>query len=341
MKLTTTFLLFLFIISAFTFSIQTSFAGEGGNFEIQESDNGQNLITVSFFDLRERETFVQATNSGPAPARYHVQIFNVADNCNENNFFDNYTGNDTHVYNIRDILTNDGNPSGVVLPDNSYGLVVISNIVDGFIDDGSLMGNFRVVDNSGYEYRTNSASVPNVFPGESPDDVLTFNFNTVSGVSMSDVIGITLTVCEDSDDEVCVSDILNNFLTYDIDIYDLNEVPFSCRDVIISCVNQESPLLEELLAGGNQSENFGDPTASVASFEYGINDAIPHSRGGELLCPGNNISDGFVRMTLQGGSFITSEVFVYAGLNNGNGRGSMDHVWSTSCLFNDDCEFPD
>ena len=48
----------------------------------------------------------------------HIQIFNVADDlCDENNFFDTYTPNDTHIYNLRDILTNDENPSGVTLPD--------------------------------------------------------------------------------------------------------------------------------------------------------------------------------------------------------------------------------
>ena len=41
--------------------------------------------------------------------------------------------------------------------------------------------------------------------------------------------------------------------------------------------------------------NMSGDSANVASFEYGINDAIPHSRGGELLCPGNNIAEGFER----------------------------------------------
>ena len=64
---------------------------------------------------------------------------------------------------------------------------------------------------------------------------------------------------------------------------------------------------------------------SVASFEYGINESIPHSRGGELLCPGNTISEGFVNISLES---IEGNLFRgYVGLNNGNGRGSMDSFW--------------
>ena len=43
-------------------------------------------------------------------------------------FFDVYTPNDTHVYNMREILTNDGNPSGVVLPENAYGFVAVTQV---------------------------------------------------------------------------------------------------------------------------------------------------------------------------------------------------------------------
>lgn len=82
-------------------------------------------------------------------------------------------------------------------------------------------------------------------------------------------------------------------------------------------------------------------TASVASFEYGINNAIPHSKGGELLCPGNTIDEGFVKLTPldiplevinrnQSKPFISFSFpfFVgYIGLNSGNSRGSFDSFW--------------
>lgn len=78
-------------------------------------------------------------------------------------------------------------------------------------------------------------------------------------------------------------------------------------------------MLEALL------EESGD--ASVASFEYGINNAIPHSKGGELLCPGNTISEGFVRINKIGQGDTNLGLISFVGLNNGNGRGSMDSFW--------------
>lgn len=131
--------------------------------------------------------------------------------------------------------------------------------------------------------------------------------------------------------EVFAADIVNIWMSFDIDIYDLNEVPFSCRNVIFACTDQENPLLPALL------EESGD--ASVASFEYGINEAIPSTKGAPLLCPNNVISEGFVRMSfIQEGESVDNEVFVvFAGLNNGNSRGSMDTIWyaSTEVGFND------
>ena len=121
-------------------------------------------VLVYFFDLRDRETFIQYTypdrlNRGDV-ATAHVQIFNVADNCNENDFFDVYTINDTHSYNMRDIVTNDGNPSGVVLPDGAYGIVAISSQLVTAIPNNSgfsgAFGNVRILDNNGYEYRSNA-----------------------------------------------------------------------------------------------------------------------------------------------------------------------------------------
>ena len=91
------------------------------------------------------------------------------------------------------------------------------------------------------------------------------------------------------------------YWAFDVDIFDANENPLSCRDVTFSCVDADNPLLEQLL---------NDANTSVAAFEYGINEAIPHSKGGELLCPGNVISEGWIDLDTQNtsgtaiGSFI-------------------------------------
>jgi len=301
---------------------------------IGESDS-QSFQLASFFDLRERETFIQLTNVETTNIRVHVQIFDIENNCNENNFFDEYTGNDTHVYNLRNIESNDGNPSGVILPQNAYGFVVIT-IAEEVVNPG-LIGNFRVIDNNGFEYRTNLLAraltgFPTAF--DAVDSDFTFNFNIQGEVSLSDIVGFVGT-SGNNFFEIAAADLTRSWALLDIDILDLNENVFSCRNVIFACTDQDNPLLESLLEFV-PNNNDGGNSANVASFEYGINNAIPHSKGGELLCPGNNIEEGFVNINVLG-RFGTGGMFV--GLNNGNGRGSMDSFWIfNKCLLPGFCE---
>ncbi len=306
----------LLLISLFLFT-PASYSG----LELPDTDSiAFGAALFYFFDLRDRETFIQLTSVDTSDGTLHVQIFDVSNNCDENNFFDTYTPADTHVYNMRDIVTNDGNPSGVVLPDNAYGFVSIIN----FFGGTDIIGNFRILDDEGYEYRTNAV---NIFGGESGwaqfNPNITFNYNTNGDISLSDVVGITFV----SNGEISAADILDIWAAFDVDILNKDEVIFSCRNVIFACADQDNPLYEELL------DESGD--ASVASFEYGINNAIPHSRGGELLCPGNTISEGFVTLNLIGAE-ILGNFIGYIGLNNGNGRGSMDSMWYSNDDVGDD-----
>lgn len=306
--------------------------------EIMETDH-EAIQLYSVFDLRNRESFVQVTNTNGSDITIHVQIFNVDDDCNENNFYDTLTPNDTHVYNMRDILTNNGSPSGVILPENAYGSIVITyvlgvgqNSVSNENENKVLFGNFRIVDDNGYEYRTNSAGYTDI-DGCGPNiensipAIWTFNFNMENGVSLSDIF--LLTYDDEGAGEVEISaDPLDNWTLFDVDIFDVNENPFSCRNVIYACINQDNPRLEELL---ELVANVGNASANVASFEYGINNAIPHSKNGELLCPGNTINEGIVRLDHLADSVDINAGFV--GLNNGNGRGSMDAFFSVSCTL--------
>jgi len=347
-------------ISLFLFSTFQAFSDDGLDFllEFPETDTSEDKL-LAFFDLRDRETYIQITNTGNDlrtdsddddeddrsgdNITLHIQIFNVDDNCNENNFFDVYTPADTHIYNMRDILTNNGSPSGVVLPDNAYGIVSVGVIEldgTGFSEGAELLiGNVRILDDTGYEYRTNITS-DNTSGGFEVDPFaqeVTFNFNTVAGVTLSDVVGINYTKPggdDDDDGEIAVADILDINTGWSVDIFNNNEVAQSCRNIIFACVDQDNPLIEELLEEVASGGDFG---ASVASFEYGINNSILHSRGSELLCPGNITSEGFVNMRLETRtnhregddiSFIG-----YIGLNNGNGRGSFDSFWYQNALF--------
>lgn len=267
-----------------------------------------------------------------------MQIYNVANLCNENDFFDVMTPNDTHVYNLRDILTNDGNPSGVILPENAYGIVFISAVPTGpvrFFDP--IISNFRIIDNSGYEYRSNAQSFIafrfETFLNNSPT---TFNFSNADGITLSDVFGIPVSTNSNGFEfsiEANIDDVLSAFIGVDVDIVDNNEVLFSCRDVIFACIDENSPLLEELIGNANNFSMGGSTSASVARFEYGINDVIPHSKGGELLCPGNNIPEGLVSLNFEVAGAFTNTFAGYIGLNNGNGRGSMDSFLSPSVFI--------
>jgi len=312
---------FFLVLVAFLFSFASCD-------QIGESDHTTFLL-VSFFDLRDRETFIQITNTDPEDRRIHVQIFNVPNNCNENDFFDDYTTNDTHVYNMKDIKTNNGNPSGVVLPENAYGIAVFTVLNSGgrLTASGDIMGNVRILDNNGYEYRTNLLGVIDL-EQLSFELLLSFNFNKKGMVTLSDVIGFTLDNIDPGSMEVFSADIVNINLVVDVDILDLNENVFSCRNVIFACTDQDNPRLEELL------EEVGE--ASVASFEYGINNAIPHSKGGELLCPGNNIQEGFVKMIPIQEQDFDEGYGIFIGMNNGNGRGSMDSFWFENPLAEDE-----
>jgi len=91
-KTTALLLISLFLITPVSF----------GGFALPESDTDDKEL-FSFFELRDRESFVQVTIVGTIDTTVHVQIFDVSNNCNENNFFDTYTVADTHVYNMRDI----------------------------------------------------------------------------------------------------------------------------------------------------------------------------------------------------------------------------------------------
>ena len=323
------FILFFALAMCFV-PLNNIYAGQ--TFIIQETDNGD-LQLAGFFDLRDRESFIQITNMDiqVSSRTIHIQLFDVSNNCNENDFFDAYTPNDTHVYNIRDIQTNDGNPSGVVLPNDAYGIFVATYVGDNNTTlSTTMIGNLRIEDNNGYEYRTNLLGI-----GEqdaiSGNNVFTFNYNNESGVTLSDVIGFNLDNVSEffppENAQVFATDILNVWTSWDIDIYDLNEVPFSCRNVIFACTDQNNPLLPALL------ENSGD--ASVASFEYGINEAIPSSKNAPLLCPNNIISEGFVRLSFINAGLDGDETYMlFVGLNNGNGRGSLDSLWFDENLSN-------
>jgi len=323
MKIKSTLFSLLLVLAFLIVPIKSSWAGSSDDMDVLETDSAAEDSVIGFFDLRDRETFIQVTNVNSDNAvgeNLHIQIFNVGDLCNENNFFDFYTPDDTHVYNLRDITRNDGTPNTVVLPGDAYGWFVANAADD---NDPILIGNQRIIDNSGYEYRTNLVGWDQSPGIAGDDDVGIFHFNTESGVTLSDIVGFQSEDDPTALNQLTFTNIIDNWTNWDVDIVDLNEDVSSCRSVAFTCADQDHPLLPEML--NEVEDKASENAATVASFEYGINNAIPHSRGAPLLCPGNITSEGYVRLELDDkGSDTENEITIFVGLNNGNGRGSMD-----------------
>ena len=321
----------LLLLLTLTFPVSNAFSGGLGI--VPETDNA-GIVLIVPFDLRDRESFFQITNVDSSSQTVHVQIYNVGNLCNENNFFDVYTPSDTHIYNLRNILTNDTNPSGVVLPDDAYGIIVASvpqpqEEIEFF---APIIGNIRMADNLGYEYRTNAITNSSIeIPFDQDNPRAYFNYNSESGVVLSDVFGIAISTesVAPGVQEATLDNVLATWVAVDVDIINNNEVLFSCRDVVFACVDENNPLIEEILVLASSDFGPGDrSSASVARYEYGINNAIPNSKGGELLCPGNNIPEGEVILTIENIGSDTQAAYGYVGLNNGNGRGSFDSFFT-------------
>lgn len=260
---------------------------------------------VAYFDLRQRNSFVQVTNvSSTASVTVHVQIFADTFNCEDRNFTDTLTPNETHVYDIRNLVFANGNSVNFQIPDGSHGFVVISAGNGTGLSLQQIIGNFRIVDDSGYEYRTNTAGLGFAdLVGNQANRVARFTDNW--GANFSDIVGVDI----DFDTPDNLPDGTRDFTVdltrpMELSIFDDEENPTSCSGDTFGCTE-------------------GDP-ATVQFINQGINDVFPNSRGGGVLCSGDFNTDGFIRLTLADFDNTQSELVGYIGLNDGVGRGSMD-----------------
>ena len=290
-----------------------------GGVEVVNTDNEGHQLYY-FWDLRNRETFFQVTNASSNPIQVHVQVFNAATaNCDEFDFFDTYSPNGTHLYNVRKLDSNDGKLIGPPTLDNGFGFITVTLVEQApdTTETSFLIGNFRIIDKSGYEYRTNAANLDgnDFIPGFHQ---FTFNFNDV-GSTASDVVGI---VAVDSGEfggperENSVDARPDLSVTLTPTLYDDKENPISCPPVTFACGTANS----------------------AAVFDTGINEAIPNSKDGSHICLGT-ATRGFVALSNYHDNFVhTSKTehhleghFIgFIGLNNGGGRGTMDSFWSVS-----------
>jgi hypothetical protein len=273
-----------------------------------------------FWDLRDRKSFFQVTNVDTGTIFIHVQIFNSFTNCKESDFFDTLTGQDTHLYNLSAIDSNDGLLTGPpVFNVTDFGFVVVT-VVDAHQKpatatlENALIGTSRIIDTKGkYEYRTNAAEW---FIDTVTFSVAAFNFNTGRGENLSDVVGIPVA-------NSGTSDVLAGspvFIAFEPTVYNDSENPSSCPPLAFACA-LDSAILSELQAVLG--------TTFTVGFDVGINNFFVNSKGADSLC---NQSDknGWVRLD---GIVADADFFVgFVGLNNGNGSGSMDPFWTSPGL---------
>ena len=285
---------------------------------IGQSDAGADRL-VYYFDNRERKSYVQLANLSDSPVDVHVQVWMVNSTvaiCEEIDFYDTYSGLDVHTYDMLNIIRNDGPPlmwpplylSGI------YGFVVVSRSTG---PSNSLVGVMKIIDDAGYEYRTNAIAPESVSTASNMFGNI--NFNNINGNKFSDLIGFTYT--EISPDTVKASPGVVSLFGDPIDailIFNEHEVFFSCSPVIFSC--------------------------SDSSTNFGIDNSLPNSKGANRVCLtsiiGAGNDSGHLQMPLSG--FVCTDPSVgddddnclhdthfagFIGLNNGDGSGSFDSWW--------------
>ena len=296
---------------------------------IAYTDVGADRV-VNYWDTRTRDTFIQVTNTSESAISIHVQLFDVGSpfgECAPCDFPDVLTPNDTHVYNIEDIVRNiDGTPRCPV-GEGTYGSMVISLVPNPNNNDPiyPLIGMFRIIDELGYEYRTNSAGqeVDISFSAGSANGVSELvNFSEANGHNLSDLVGITY--IETSPSNVVSKGVTATFgglgdTIEEVMIYDEIEGPTSCGQVDFSC--------------------------AVGQMDKAIDNSLPNSKGeNNRICNANTLdfnTAGWVDLPFFGfscsaaaggnlsGECVTHDPFFvgFLGLNNGDGTGSMDSWW--------------
>lgn len=263
----------------------------------------ENNRLVGYWDLRDRETFFQVTNTSPNPIRIHIQIFDVdqsptsAGECFEFDYFDTLTPEDTHVYNISSLDRNNGIPLSAPNLEGGHGIIAISHVElasNDFNSDEVLTGNTRIVDVTGYEYRVNMSWQSD---DSTSEDEYHIQFNDAGATIFADLVVMAF-----DDDGINIVPLAK---IYEVELFDAFENPISCPSIALGC--------------GFIDEDASNPF--IANINVGINQAITNSRGGPSVCAGND-TVGFLNEFERVGS-NPEFTLLLIGLNNGAGLGGM------------------
>jgi len=301
------------------------------------TDTGENRL-IAYWDTRGRDTFIQVTNTTSSKINIHINIFDVAHGeqvCQPCDFNDMLTPNDTHVYNMEDIRNNiTGNTECEGVGINSYGFMAVSvvQVSEDFVNRGGpLVGVFRIIDELGYEYRTNAAGKIVFCDGPCLLEVGSFvdlfvNFSSANGNVLSDLVGITF--AEISGSNVLAAPGISttfgiNIVDEEILIYSQDETSSSCGETTFTC--------------------------DLGKMNKGIDNSLPNSIDGSSICPVRTLDDttfsGWLHLPFNNFSCVGTAIddgdgncilpifFTgFLGLNNGDGTGSMDSWWLTENL---------
>ena len=303
-----------------------SYSGTNNTGLIPLLTDGADQNVLAYYDLRDRSSYIQITHVEDIdnPICIHVQIYQQDKDCSELDFNDQLTINDTVIYDLDNLVRNDGSEIPINLDDDSYGFVAISavNCSNNNENGSPLIGNFRIVDDSGYEYRMNlmaDLANRNILEPNSTRTAfanIIIPFNTVDGATYADIVGFVVDDDRDLSGNAGIGS--ENFdkifndptgVTFSVFQIDENEERLSCDQKTFAC-------------GPGKTMN------------YGVNDDLPNSKGGPPLCEGGGLQEGQTNgyISLENarytseilGPVAVSQFFCIRGLNNGNGTGSMD-----------------
>ena len=213
------------------------------------------------------------------------------------------TPRDTHVYDVSSLTRNNGSPLAAPDLSGGYGILGVTVVSgsDSFLDEAFLTGNTRIVDGSGYEYRTNLVGADDT----SPESRYTAHFNNVDGSSSADFIVIGIDYITSPGGFIPVTE------EYFVRLHDVDENPISCPNAVIGCVE------------GN--------------INVGINQTVTNSRDGASVCLGTD-AVGYIEIDADDDGVedddISDAYIHFMGLNNNAGTGSMDSAVATDFLDN-------
>jgi len=258
-----------------------------------------------------RTTLIQVTNASPNPVNVHVQILTNSPGaiCDEVDFDDFYTGNDTHIYNLTDIVPNDGTSPVPNDVNETKGFIVITPInniaEEEAISFQHLFGNSYIFDVvGGVEYRLNSMGrdavsfttgdiitedyieldgIANGFVVIQPE-ILKFNFNSLPGSNFADIVSIAF-----------------------VDNYN---APFGGYAAQAGAASWNARIFDEF-----EEDISGCDVTQNCFFDIGLNEVILAANpylGDILLCPGNTTPNGWVKIEVGGLGDLENELGIVA-----------------------------